>query len=275
MFYKIDPSEVRHLKGSFGDAFAQYDKMFEQRRVEGWKTALTQVGNLSGWHLDNNSNEAQVIDEIVRSIASHTNLVKHPDGIESPVQVPDLSSFPSPVGIESHVQEPHLSSSPSPVGIESLVQEPQLSSLPSRNSEQGSNSSISSQGVILFLIGSVIGLLQLHDLFETYPANMWISEAALVIFCLSYATMTRINGTRWARYSQIIDSFQALSGPLVPVSLSSIHLPHQLSWLFYIIWAFLVFIVAAFTWIYPEGEGREAQGGQMPFLTPTRISFIQ
>ncbi|KAE8125987.1 hypothetical protein FH972_020745 [Carpinus fangiana] len=98
----------------------------------------------------------------------------------------------------------------------------------------------------------MIGLLQLHDLFKTHPANMWISEAALIIFCLSYAAMANINGTRWEKHSQIIGIFRILSGTLVAVSLSSIHLPHQLSWLFYVIWALMVLIVVAFTWIYPE-----------------------
>ena len=109
-------------------------------------------------------------------------------------------------------------------------------------SEQGSNSSISSQGVILFLIASVIaliasviGLRQMDALFETYPANKWIYEAALVIFCLSSTAMTKINGTRWAKYSKIIDSFRVLSVTLLAVSTSSILLPQQLSWLFYAI----------------------------------------
>jgi hypothetical protein len=56
-------------------------------------------------------------------------------------------------------------------------------------SEQGSNSSIlssiSSNIPFIFLITPVIGLPQLNDLLETHPANMWISEAALFMFCLS------------------------------------------------------------------------------------------
>jgi hypothetical protein len=66
---------------------------------------------------------------------------------------------------------------------------------------------------------------------------MWISEAALVMFCLSYAAMTKINGTHWEKYSQIIDIFRILSGTLVLASLSSIHLPPQLWWLFFAMWA--------------------------------------
>jgi hypothetical protein len=69
------------------------------------------------------------------------------------------------------------------------------------------------------LIATVIGLLQLNDLFETHPANMWISEAALFMFGLSHATLKKIDGTDLAKYSQIIDNSHHLSGTLVLVSL--------------------------------------------------------
>jgi hypothetical protein len=145
-------------------------------------------------------------------------------------------------------------------------------------SEQGSNSSIlssiSSNIPFLFLIGSVIGLLQLNDLFETHPANMWISEAALLMFCLSHATWKKINGTHWATYSQIIDSFRLLSGTLVLVSLSSIPLPHQLWWLFFAVWVLLAFIVLSLC-IYPGVEGRNVDRGQTSFLISQNFSLFQ
>ncbi|XP_062158836.1 disease resistance protein RPV1-like [Alnus glutinosa] len=65
VFYKVHPSEVVQLiNTSVGQAFVELvertedDQMKVQsgsafERIPRWKTALTQVANLSGWHLDN------------------------------------------------------------------------------------------------------------------------------------------------------------------------------------------------------------------------------
>ena len=117
---------------------------------------------------------------------------------------------------------------------------------PSLSSEQQSNSSILTQGVILFLMASVIGLQQLDDAFRTHPANMWISQVALLLFCLSYATIPKINGTQWEEYSQIIDGFRIISGTLFTASLSSIHLLHHLWILFYATVSVCVVVVVVY-----------------------------
>ena len=49
----MDPSDVRKQKGSFGEAFTKYD--YEENwkdMVERWREALTQAGNISGWHVN-------------------------------------------------------------------------------------------------------------------------------------------------------------------------------------------------------------------------------
>ncbi|KAE8038488.1 hypothetical protein FH972_010992 [Carpinus fangiana] len=127
--------------------------------------------------------------------------------------------------------------------------------LKGKKSEQGSNHPTT----FLFLISSLIGLLQVTDLFKTHPAKMWIAVAALVIFCLSLSTSKKkITHTDWATYSPIVDWFRDLSGALVPVSLSSIFLPDRFWWLFSVIWVLLAFIVTRrhfykfiYTRIYP------------------------
>jgi hypothetical protein len=48
VFYKVDPSDVRHQKNSYKDALAEHDM-----KVQSWRTTLTQVANLSGWHSKN------------------------------------------------------------------------------------------------------------------------------------------------------------------------------------------------------------------------------
>jgi hypothetical protein len=55
LFYHVDPSEVRNQTNSVGEAFAELEERFknDEMKVHGWKTALTQVANLSGKLLEN------------------------------------------------------------------------------------------------------------------------------------------------------------------------------------------------------------------------------
>lgn len=50
IFYKVDPSHVRHQKGTYGDAFAKHEKRYSLTTVETWRSALNESGNLSGFH---------------------------------------------------------------------------------------------------------------------------------------------------------------------------------------------------------------------------------
>ncbi|CAN6569320.1 unnamed protein product [Malus baccata var. baccata] len=51
IFYQVDPSEVRKLKRSFAEAFAQHERESnaEMEEVKSWRSALTRATNLSGW----------------------------------------------------------------------------------------------------------------------------------------------------------------------------------------------------------------------------------
>ena len=53
IFYNVDPSDVRKQTGIFGEAFKKHEKLFKEniKMVEMWRTALREVANLSGWHL--------------------------------------------------------------------------------------------------------------------------------------------------------------------------------------------------------------------------------
>lgn len=53
VFYHVDPSEVRKQTGSFGKAFSKHDQAFKDNieKVQRWRGALSEVANLSGWHL--------------------------------------------------------------------------------------------------------------------------------------------------------------------------------------------------------------------------------
>lgn len=53
IFYHVDPRDVRLQTGTFADAFADHGKRYkEEKKVKRWRKALTEVSNLSGWHLE-------------------------------------------------------------------------------------------------------------------------------------------------------------------------------------------------------------------------------
>ncbi|XP_062025777.1 TMV resistance protein N-like [Rosa rugosa] len=93
VFYHVDPSEVRRQKG---DHFEKAFKKHEERsggnldKLHKWKDALAEVGNLSGWHLQNGS-EAKIIQEIVEKVFTELNKI--------------ISTSEGLVGMDSHLNE--------------------------------------------------------------------------------------------------------------------------------------------------------------------------
>ena len=51
VFHYVEPSDVRKQMGTFEQAFVKHEENENKERFEKWKDALTQVGNLAGWHL--------------------------------------------------------------------------------------------------------------------------------------------------------------------------------------------------------------------------------
>ncbi|TQD92868.1 hypothetical protein C1H46_021538 [Malus baccata] len=51
IFYEVDPSHVRKLEGSFGEAFSkhEHDPNADMEEVRQWRSALQRAPNLSGW----------------------------------------------------------------------------------------------------------------------------------------------------------------------------------------------------------------------------------
>ncbi|XP_062017636.1 disease resistance protein Roq1-like [Rosa rugosa] len=71
VFYHVQPSEVRWQKtGKFREAFDKHEERYggTMDRVTNWRTALSEVANLSGWDLQNRY-ETEVIQEIARKIS--------------------------------------------------------------------------------------------------------------------------------------------------------------------------------------------------------------
>ncbi|XP_019417491.1 PREDICTED: uncharacterized protein LOC109328467 [Lupinus angustifolius] len=56
IFYEVEASDIRYLRNSFGEAMAQHEDTFgvHSDKVKQWKSALYDVSNFSGWHLQTN-----------------------------------------------------------------------------------------------------------------------------------------------------------------------------------------------------------------------------
>lgn len=53
IFYKLEPSEVRHQRNSYDKAMTEHENKFgkDSEKVQKWRSALFEVANLKGWHL--------------------------------------------------------------------------------------------------------------------------------------------------------------------------------------------------------------------------------
>ncbi|XP_024199752.2 disease resistance protein RPV1 isoform X1 [Rosa chinensis] len=88
VFYKVDPSDVRHQKGAFGDAFATLGGRYGDS-MDKWKAALKETANLFGWHLKDDEYETKFIKRIVGELSAQLKLscdlhvAEHPIGLET------------------------------------------------------------------------------------------------------------------------------------------------------------------------------------------------
>lgn len=74
IFHGVDPSDVRHQRGSFAKAFRDHEEKFreERNKVERWRHALREVASYSGWD-SKDMHEATLIETIVGHI--HKKLI--------------------------------------------------------------------------------------------------------------------------------------------------------------------------------------------------------
>ncbi|XP_058733730.1 uncharacterized protein LOC131605386 [Vicia villosa] len=86
VFYDVDPSDVRHQKGIYAQAFAKHDSQMVPR----WREALTQVANLSGWDLRHKPQSAaikEIVQKIINILDCNISCVsKDLVGMDSPIQ---------------------------------------------------------------------------------------------------------------------------------------------------------------------------------------------
>ncbi|CAI9266158.1 unnamed protein product [Lactuca saligna] len=76
VFYDVDPSEVRKQKGKYGEAFVKHE-LENNKKVESWRKALMDAGNISGWETEHiaNGHESKCIEKIVDTISHNLHPV--------------------------------------------------------------------------------------------------------------------------------------------------------------------------------------------------------
>ncbi|CAJ2662042.1 unnamed protein product [Trifolium pratense] len=82
VFYKVDPSNVRHQRQSYADDLVKHHQRFGGK-VDTWKASLTQVAGLSGWDSQATRPESTLVTEIVKDISKKLNncFLSDPEGI--------------------------------------------------------------------------------------------------------------------------------------------------------------------------------------------------
>ncbi|XP_041019925.1 disease resistance protein RPV1-like [Juglans microcarpa x Juglans regia] len=92
VFYHVDPSEVRNQTGAFAEAFARHeeDPNIDMEKMQTWRVALKEVGNISGWHFHLRY-ESTIVQEIIKRVLqglsrNFATLSRNLVGIESRVE---------------------------------------------------------------------------------------------------------------------------------------------------------------------------------------------
>uniref|UniRef100_A0A7N0V557 TIR domain-containing protein n=1 Tax=Kalanchoe fedtschenkoi TaxID=63787 RepID=A0A7N0V557_KALFE len=90
VFYKVDPTHVRHQSGPFEEAFRKHEVKHGVQHVNKWRQAMKSAANLAGFGLQNQANGYEVqfikliIKEVVRRLdARQLDVPKYMIGAES------------------------------------------------------------------------------------------------------------------------------------------------------------------------------------------------
>ncbi|CAJ2661095.1 unnamed protein product [Trifolium pratense] len=76
VFYNVNPTDVRHQKGTYADSFAKHEiNNVSLAKVQNWRSALTIAANLSGFHSSKFGDEVELIEKIVKYLSSKLNVM--------------------------------------------------------------------------------------------------------------------------------------------------------------------------------------------------------
>ncbi|KAI5587677.1 hypothetical protein POPTR_005G062700v4 [Populus trichocarpa] len=65
VFYHVDPTHVRELSNSYGNALSEHQKKISSDKVDNWKRVLIEIADLEGWHFNDTKKESELVQEIV------------------------------------------------------------------------------------------------------------------------------------------------------------------------------------------------------------------
>ncbi|KAI9116791.1 hypothetical protein K1719_012157 [Acacia pycnantha] len=71
IFYDVDPSDIRHQRGNFREAFEKHEQKFahDKMKVEKWRKALNEVADLAGWS-SKDWYESKLIENVAEMLRS-------------------------------------------------------------------------------------------------------------------------------------------------------------------------------------------------------------
>ncbi|KAH0708301.1 hypothetical protein KY284_009728 [Solanum tuberosum] len=72
IFYNVDPSDVRHQTQTFAESFSQHQENYKDdiEKIQRWRDAFAESGEISGYHLQNYKDEADCIKKVVDRLMS-------------------------------------------------------------------------------------------------------------------------------------------------------------------------------------------------------------
>ncbi|XP_028801145.1 TMV resistance protein N-like [Neltuma alba] len=70
IFYHVDPSDVRHQKYIYKEAFTHHEQKLKDnmQNLQIWRSVLKKTVNLSGYHPSNFQDESELINAIVENV---------------------------------------------------------------------------------------------------------------------------------------------------------------------------------------------------------------
>ncbi|CAA0407994.1 unnamed protein product [Arabidopsis thaliana] len=89
VFYRVDPSQVRHQIGDFGKIFEKTCKRHTEEVKNQWKKALTDVANMLGFDSAKWDDEAKMIEEIANDVLTKLLLTSSKDSAENSIGIED------------------------------------------------------------------------------------------------------------------------------------------------------------------------------------------
>ncbi|XP_048421170.1 TMV resistance protein N-like isoform X3 [Pyrus x bretschneideri] len=107
IFYEVDPSDIRKLKGSFAEALPKHERCHSNVDVQSWRSALARTIDLSGWDSSKYKDDAELIEKIVEDvfrklIPISSTSTKDNDLVQMDSHMCEMRSLLYPPGVETN-----------------------------------------------------------------------------------------------------------------------------------------------------------------------------